>query len=162
MIARNVHTARYWLLKQEPTDFSFDDLWKAPKRTTNWEGVRNYKARNFLRDEIHIGDRALFYHSNANPSAAVGIVEIVRDGYPDDTQFDKRSPYYDPQSRRDAPRWFQVDVRAVARFRRPVTLQAIRQTPALRDMTLLRISQLSVQPVTPDEWEIIVAMGNAA
>src|SRR5688572_10088151 len=141
-------TARYWLLKQEPTDFSFDDLWAAPKRTTNWEGVRNFKARNYLRDEIKTGHRAFFYQSNANPSAVAGVVEIVRDGYPDATAFDKKSPYYDPESDRAKPRWFQVDVKAVEKLPRPVTLAEIKGEPTLAKMTLLRISQLSVQPVT--------------
>jgi predicted RNA-binding protein with PUA-like domain len=153
---------RYWLLKQEPSDFSFDDLWKSPKRTTGWSGVRNYKARNYLRDEIREGDLAFFYHSNADPSAVVGIVEVVRDGYPDETAFDRRSDYYDPASEREAPRWFQVDVRAVRKLARPVSLADIRATPALRTMALLRQSRLSVQPVTPEEWKVVVSMGGGA
>jgi predicted RNA-binding protein with PUA-like domain len=146
---------RYWLLKQEPTDFSFDDLWAAPKRTTNWEGVRNFSARNFLRDHIKTGDLAFFYHSNADPSAVVGIVEIVRDGYPDATAFDPKSPYYDADSDRAAPRWFQVDVRAIEKLQAPVSLADIKKIPALANMALLRISQLSVQPVTAREWDAI-------
>jgi predicted RNA-binding protein with PUA-like domain len=146
---------RYWLLKQEPTDFSFDDLWARPDRTTNWEGVRNYRARNFLRDEIKRGDLAFFYHSNANPSAVVGIVEVVRDGYPDETAFDPKSDYYDADSDRAKPRWFQVDVRAVEKFPTPVALGDIKKVPALKNMMLLRISQLSVQAVTAAEWDVI-------
>lgn len=155
--SRAPRTSRaFWLLKQEPTDFSFDDLWKAPGRTTNWNGVRNYVARNYLRDQIKLGDRAFFYHSNANPSAVVGIVECVREGYPDDTQFDRNSPYYDPDSPGDKPRWFQVDVRAVERLARPVSITELRLDPALKSMALLRISQLSVQPVTPVEWKAVL------
>ncbi|HYV96226.1 MAG TPA: EVE domain-containing protein [Gemmatimonadaceae bacterium] len=146
---------RYWLLKQEPTDFSFDDLWSSKSRTTNWEGVRNFRARNFLRDEIRKGDLAFFYHSNANPSAVVGVVEIVRDGYPDTTAFDKKSDYYDEDSDPASPRWFQVDVRAVERLPRPVSLEEIKKTPACKNMMLIRISQLSVQAVTGPEWEAI-------
>lgn len=152
---------RFWLLKQEPTDFSFDDLWAAPKRTTNWEGVRNFKARNYLRDEIRTGDRAFFYHSNADPSAVVGIVEIVRDGYPDDTAFDKESPYYDDDADREKPRWFQVDVKAVEKLPHPVSLTDIKAQPKLASMALVRISQLSVQPVTPEEWALIMKLSRA-
>jgi predicted RNA-binding protein with PUA-like domain len=152
------HAPRHWLLKQEPTDFSFDDLWEAPGRTTNWEGVRNFKARNYLRDEIKRGDLAFFYHSNASPSAVVGIVEIVRDGYPDATQFDPKSKYYDADATRDKPRWFQVDVKAVERVPRAVSIAEIKSEPSLKSMALVRISQLSVQPVTPAEWKTITKL----
>ena len=149
---------RFWLLKQEPTDFSFDDLLETPGRTTNWEGVRNFKARNYLRDEIRRGDLAFFYHSNSKPSAVVGTVEVVRDGYPDETQFDRKSKYYDPDASRDEPRWFQIDVKAVERVRRPVSIAEIKGEPSLKTMALVRISQLSVQPVTPAEWVTITAL----
>lgn len=155
MTARAQH---FWLLKQEPTDFSFDDLWEAPQRTTNWEGVRNFKARNYLRDEIKKGDLAFFYHSNAKPSAVVGIVEIARDGYPDETQFDRKSKYYDPDATRDKPRWFQVDVHAVERLEHPVSITDIKQQASLKSMALVRISQLSVQPVTPAEWKTVLKL----
>jgi predicted RNA-binding protein with PUA-like domain len=155
---RNPGEKRYWLLKQEPTDFSFDDLWARADRTTNWEGVRNFRARNFLRDEIKPGDLAFFYHSNANPSAVVGIVEIVRGGYPDATQFDAKSDYYDADSDRDNPRWFQVDVRAIERLSRAVSLDEIKKQRALANMMLIRISQLSVQAVTPAEWDVITKL----
>ena len=148
----------YWLLKQEPTDFSFDDLWASPTRTTNWEGVRNFVARSFLRDHIKPGDHAFFYHSNAEPSAVVGIVEVVRDGYPDATAFDKQSDYYDPKSSPIAPAWFQVDVRAVEKLPRAVSLAEIRSDPDLASLVLLHISQLSVQPVTKNEWDAIVRL----
>jgi predicted RNA-binding protein with PUA-like domain len=146
----------YWLLKQEPTDFSFDDLWASPTRTTNWEGVRNFVARNFLRDHITPGDHAFFYHSNAEPSAVVGIVEIVRDGYPDATAFDSKSDYYDPKSTSTDPSWFQVDVRAIEKLPRAVSLAELKSDPDLDGLVLLHISQLSVQPVTRSEWDAIV------
>jgi predicted RNA-binding protein with PUA-like domain len=147
----------YWLLKQEPTDFSFDDLW-APRATTRWEGVRNFVARTFLRDHIKKGDQAFFYHSNANPSAVVGIVEVVRDGYPDESAFDPQSDYHDPKSTPANPLWYQVDVKAVQKLERPVSLAEMRANPALASLVLLHISQLSVQPVTEAEWKTIVAM----
>jgi predicted RNA-binding protein with PUA-like domain len=148
----------YWLLKQEPTDFSFDDLW-APRATTNWDGVRNFVARTFLRDHIRKGDLAFFYHSNANPSAVVGIVEVVRDGYPDASAFDPKSDYYDPKSTRDNPLWYQVDVKAIQKLEQPVSLGEMKAEPELASLVLLHISQLSVQPVTEAEWKKIVDMG---
>lgn len=160
--ASRASRASLWLLKQEPTDFSFDDLWTAPGRTTNWNGVRNYAARNYLRDQIKVGDLAFFYHSNANPSAVVGIVECVREGYPDETQFDPTSQYYDPDSTPDKPRWFQIDVRAVERLTGPVSITELRRDPALKSMALLRISQLSVQPVTPAEWKAVLTHARRA
>ena len=147
----------YWLLKQEPTDFSFDDLW-APNRTTNWNGVRNFTARNFLRDHIKTGDRALFYHSNAHPSAIVGVVEVVRDGYPDESALDRTSKYHDPKSTCAEPVWCQVDVRAIEKFARPVSLEQLKGVPELGTLVLLHISQLSVQPVTVVEWDAIVRL----
>lgn len=147
----------YWLLKQEPTDFSFDDLW-APRATTNWEGVRNFVARTFLRDHIRKGDKAFFYHSNANPSAVVGIVEVVRDGYPDDTAFDPKSDYHDPKSTPANPLWYQVDVKAVQKLERAVSLAEMKNEPELASLVLLHISQLSVQPVTEAEWKKIVEL----
>ena len=150
----------YWLLKQEPTDFSFDDMWE-PARTTNWNGVRNFAARNFLRDHMKVGDQALFYHSNADPSAVVGVVEIVREAYPDESALDGASPYHDPKATRDAPIWYQVGVRAIEKFARPVSLAEIKRLPGLGTMVLLHISQLSVQPVTAKEWDAITALGRA-
>jgi predicted RNA-binding protein with PUA-like domain len=152
--------ARYWLLKSEPDVFSFDDLWAAPARTTSWDGVRNYQARNSMRDDMRVGDLALFYHSSAEPPAVVGVVEIVRAAYPDETAFDPTDPHFDPKSRREAPTWVTVDVRATERFARPVTLPELRATPGLEGMELLRRgSRLSVQPVRPSEWEIVRALG---
>lgn len=150
---------RYWLLKTEPTTFSFDDLWNAPQRTTFWDGIRNYQARNILRDQIHPGDLAFIYHSSSDPTGIVGIAEVVRGGYPDHTAFDSGDPHYDPKSRREAPTWYMVDVRAVKRFREMLTLDRLRGIKGLENMVLLRKgSRLSVQPVAADEWEIITAL----
>jgi predicted RNA-binding protein with PUA-like domain len=151
---------RHWLLKTEPETFSFDDLLRAPRKTTGWNGVRNYQARNFLRDEMKKGDRVLIYHSNAEPPAVVGEAEVVREGYPDPTQFDRRAESFDAGSPKDDPRWFQVDVKALRKFRQSVSLPVIRSTAALATMALVQRGQrLSVQPVSPVEYETIVALG---
>ena len=149
---------RYWLVKSEPEVFSFDDLVLAPKRTTHWDGVRNFAARNFLRDGMKLGDRVFFYHSMANPQAIVGICEVVREGYPDTTAFDKKSYGYDPDSKPDDPQWYMVDLRAVEQLPRPVTLPEIKARKELADMALVRIGRLSVTPVRAKEWETIVKM----
>jgi predicted RNA-binding protein with PUA-like domain len=155
--------ARYWLVKSEPDVFSFDDLWASPGRTTSWDGVRNHQARNFMRDGMRLGDGVLFYHSNAEPTAIVGTAEVVREAYPDPTAFDRSSEYFDPKSRRDAPTWVMVDLRAVARLRTPLTLAALRDVPELAGMELLRRgSRLSVQPVTPAEWAAVLRLGGVA
>jgi predicted RNA-binding protein with PUA-like domain len=150
----------YWLLKTEPSTFSFDDLWKSPRKTTGWGGVRNYQARNSLRDEMKKGDLALIYHSNADPSAVVGIAEVVREGHPDPTQFDaKDEDHYDPASSPDAPRWFQVSVKAVRKLSRPVSLEEIKGNEALSGMLLVQRSRLSVQKVEKADFEAIVRLG---
>ncbi len=150
---------RHWLLKTEPEAFSFDDLLRAPRSTAGWDGVRNYQARNFLRDEMKKGDLVLIHHSSADPPAVVGVAEVVREGYPDPTQFERGHHHYDPGSTREAPRWFQVDVRAVKKFPRPVPLSEIRSAPALKDMLLIkRGMRLSVQPVTEEQYEAILKM----
>ena len=151
---------RYWLMKSEPETFSIEDLARAPKQTTGWDGVRNYQARNLLRDEIQIGDGVLFYHSSAEPPGVAGTAEVARAGYPDPTQFDPKSNHHDPDARPDEPRWYMVDIKHTQTFPRFVPLPVLRDMPALRDMVLLRKgSRLSVQPVTPDEWKAIVATG---
>ncbi len=150
----------YWLLKSEPESFSIDDLQRAPKQTTFWNGVRHYQARNLLRDAMKVGDGVIFYHSNADPAAAVGLAEVVRAGYPDGTQFDPKSDYYDAGAKPDDPRWFMVDIKFKEKFVRPLPLELLRALPALADMVLLqRGSRLSVQPVTAAEWKAIVAQG---
>jgi predicted RNA-binding protein with PUA-like domain len=156
-------TQRHWLLKSEPESFSIDDLARAPAQTTFWSGVRNYQARNLLRDELQVGDGVVFYHSNAKPPAAAGLAEVVRAGYPDPTQFEPTSEYFDPEARPEAPRWFVVDVKLVERFARAVPLDELRGVAALADMVLLRRgSRLSVQPVSPSEWKAIVGLGRRA
>lgn len=153
----------YWLFKSEPSSFSIDDLARAPGKTTFWNGVRNYQARNLLRDQIHGGDGVVFYHSSVDPPAAVGLAEVTREGYPDATQFDPASEYYDPDATPDDPRWFMVDIRFKEKFVRPVSLDELRGVAALRDMVLLRRgSRLSVQPVTAAEWKAILALGRRA
>ena len=145
----------YWLMKSEPDEFSIDDLVRAPKQTTAWLGVRNYQARNFMRDDMRVGDRAFFYHSSCPEPGIAGIVEISRLAYPDATQFDPKSDYYDPKSTRDAPRWMNVDVKLV-RKTPLVSVQALRETKGLQDMvTLRRGNRLSITPVTAAEWKIV-------
>jgi len=151
---------RHWLVKSEPDVFSFADLWRAPERTTCWDGIRNFAARNFLRDGMKRGDRVFFYHSMADPQAIVGICEVVREGYPDHTALDPAHPNHDPKSTPDDPIWYLVDLRAVERLKRPVTLAEIKARPELANMALVRVGRLSVSPVTPAEWEAIVAMGS--
>jgi predicted RNA-binding protein with PUA-like domain len=148
----------HWLLKTEPSSFSFDDLLKAPRKTTGWNGVRNYQARNSLRDELKKGDLALIYHSNADPSAVIGVAEIVREGYPDPTQFDNKDDHYDPDSAPDAPRWFQVDVKAVKKLARPVSLEEIKGNKSLQGMLLVQRSRLSVQKVSPPDFDTILRL----
>lgn len=149
---------KYWLMKSEPSTFSIDDLQRAPKQTTCWDGVRNYQARNFMRD-MAVGDHILFYHSNADPPAVVGIAEVVRTAYADSTQFDKRDKHYDPESKPSDPRWDMVDIKYVRTFSRSLTLEALRKETKLEGMMLLQKgSRLSVQPVTPLEWKHIMAM----
>ena len=149
---------RYWLMKSDPDTFGIGDLRKSPRQTTCWDGVRNYQARNLLRDEIRVGDRVLFYHSQEKPPAVVGTAEVVRAGYPDPTQFDRRSKGYDPKSERSDPRWYAVDIRLQREFRRPVSLPEIRDCAALKEMVLVRRSRLSVQPVTDGQWKTILNM----
>ena len=152
----------YWLLKSEPSVFSFADLQREPGQTTSWTGIRNYAARNFLRG-MKRGDLAFFYHSNAEPNAIAGIVEVVREAYPDETQFDRKSEYFEKRATRAEPVWSTVDVRARQPFVRPVTLAELRAEPGLATMELLRKgSRLSVMPVTPAEWTLACALGGVS
>ena len=152
---------RCWLVKSEPETFSIDDLAHAPRQTTCWDGVRNYQARNYLR-EMAVGDHVLFYHSNADPPSVVGIAEVVRAAYPDDTQFDKRSHHYDATSTVEQPRWDMVDLKYRKKFPSSVPLDRLRQEPKLKGMMLLRKgSRLSVQPVSPAEWTLIVKLAGS-
>jgi len=149
---------RYWLVKSEPDVFSWDDLQQAPNKTTHWNGVRNYSARNFMQRGMKLGDLVFYYHSNADPQAIHGICEVVREAYPDDTAFDKRDDGYDPASTPDAPTWFMVDLRAVEPLTHPVTLPVLKSTPALAQMALIRTGRLSVIPLTPAEWKTILTL----
>ena len=150
---------QYWLMKSEPDVFSVDDLAASPNRTTSWDGVRNYQARNFMR-AMKVGDQVLFYHSNAKPPSVVGIAEVVRTAYPDATQFDPRDPHYDPSSTPEQPRWDLVDIRFMYKFAAPLSLDLLRGQPGLKGMELLRKgSRLSVQPVRKAEWNQVVRLG---
>lgn len=148
---------RYWLVKSEPEVFSFDDLMARPDRTTHWDGVRNYTARNFLRDVMKLGDPVLFYHSNAAPPAIVGLCEVAREGYPDHTA-DAKDPHVGPGSDNSDPTWFMVDLRAVRALPRPLPLPELKGRKELAGMALLRIGRLSVSPVRPEEWKVIMEM----
>ena len=143
-------------MKTEPTVFSIDDLKKAPGQTTPWDGVRNYQARNFLR-EMRRGDEVLVYHSNADPPAVVGVATVVREAYPDHTALDRKDEHYDPGSTPENPRWYMVDIKLMLKFRRPLSLPELRELTGLSRMELLRKgSRLSVQPVRAEEWKIIL------
>ena len=149
---------QYWLMKSEPSSFSIDDLGKAPAKTTHWDGVRNYWARNFMR-QMRVGDRVLFYHSNADPPAIVGIARVVREAYPDHTSFDPKDRHFDPRSTPAKPYWFMVDIKLEKKFKRALPLPALRQVKKLIGMELLRKgSRLSVQPVRPAEWDVIMTL----
>ncbi|MBF0507149.1 MAG: EVE domain-containing protein [Nitrospirae bacterium] len=151
---------KYWLMKSEPDVFSFDDLKARPGGTDHWDGVRNFQARNFMRDEMKKHDLVLFYHSNCKEPGIAGIAEISKEAYPDYTAYDPKSLYFDPLSAPDKPRWFMVDVKWVKPFRRTVTLKEMRRVPELRGMKVLQRGQrLSIQPVTKEEFDEICEMG---
>ena len=155
---RRPNEKRYWLVKSEPDVFSFDDLRAAPKQTTQWDGVRNFAARNFLRDGMKRGDQVFLYHSSTNPQAIVGICQVAREAYPDPTALDRKHPAFDAKSDPNSPSWYAVDLEAVAPLARPVTLTEIKANKALAEMALVRIGRLSVTPVRPAEWEAIMTM----
>ncbi len=145
----------YWLMKSEPDEFSIDDLVRAPRKTTPWFGVRNYQARNYMRDAMRVGDGVLFYHSSCEVPGIAGLAEVASAPHPDETQFDPKSPYFDPKATRANPRWMLVDVKLV-RKTRLLSLDELRQRPGLADMVILRRgNRLSVTPVTPSEWKAI-------
>jgi predicted RNA-binding protein with PUA-like domain len=152
-------TREYWLVKTEPESYSIDDLAAEPKQITCWDGVRNYQARNFIRDGMSIGDRVLVYHSNAKPPAVVGVAKVVREAYPDHTAWDEKDHHYDPKSSADNPRWFMVDLQLEKIFPKQLSLGELREVAALKEMELLRKgSRLSVQPVRKREFETIVKL----
>ena len=147
---------RYWLLKSEPLSYSIDDM--ARDRVTAWSGVRNYQARNFMRDQMRVGDRAFFYHSNCDEPGIVGIVEVCGPAHADETQFDRRSKYYDPEATRDAPRWVNVEVKFVKKTPL-VALDELRRHKPLAGLRILqRGNRLSITPVDPGEWDYIVKL----
>ena len=154
MVERN-----YWLLKSEPSAYSFADLMNEDEQTAEWDGVRNYQARNFLRDDIKEGDGVLFYHSSVDPPSVVGTAVVVRGGYPDDTAWDPDSEHPDPKSTPENPIWYMVDIKGEAELAHPVTLPQIRANPALKDISLVRRTRISVHPITAKEWSIILEMG---
>ena len=146
----------YWLMKSEPDEFSIDDLVKAPRKTTSWFGVRNYVARNFMRDTMRVGDGVLFYHSSCPVPGIAGLATVASASHPDMSQFDKKSPYYDPKAKREEPRWMLVDVK-LAKKTRLMPLEEMRTYPELAEMiTLKRGNRLSITPVTPAEWKFIL------
>jgi predicted RNA-binding protein with PUA-like domain len=150
---------RYWLMKSEPDAFSIDDLVNSKNKTTRWEGVRNYQARNFMRDDMKVGDLVFFYHSNANPLAIVGVMEVASEPYPDPTQFDPKSDYFDEKSTEEKPRWFLVDVKLIEKFKNPVLRDAIKNEESLSDMLLIKKgSRLSIQPVQEYEWNKVMEL----
>lgn len=148
---------RYWLLKSEPEVYSIDDL--ARDGATHWDGVRNYQARNFMRDDMRPGDGVLFYHSNAKPPGVAGVAEVIRSGYPDPTARDPRSAYFDPRASEADPRWYMVDIRFVEKFRNFIPLPTLRTAPGLEEMLATTRSRLSVQPVTAAEFEVVRRLG---
>ncbi len=152
-----------WLVKSEPSCFSIQDLAKSPNQTTSWDGVRNYQARNFMRDSMKLGDRVLFYHSSTDPPAVAGTAVVVRESYPDDTSWDPRDQHYDPKASPDNPIWQMVDIKLDEVFAEPVPIGTLRGVAALKKMELLRTgSRLSVQPVTDREFDVIVELAHAA
>lgn len=151
--------AQHWLMKSEATCFSFADLMRSKSSTNHWDGVRNYQARNYMR-AMRVGDAVLFYHSSCEEPGVVGLAEVVREAYSDPTQFDPQDRHYDPKATREKPIWDMVDLRAIALLRQPVSLDVLRKTKGLEQMSVLRRgSRLSVQPVRPKEWAIVVKLG---
>lgn len=149
----------FWLLKTEPTAFSVDDFARSPRKTTSWDGVRNFQARNMLRDEMKRGDRAFLYHSSCEVPGIAGIVKVAREGYPDPTAFERGHVHFDPGSKRDAPRWFMVDVTLERRLSRVITLEELRSHAELRGLILLRPgNRLSVMPVAAAHWKLILSL----
>jgi predicted RNA-binding protein with PUA-like domain len=148
----------FWLMKSEPDECSIDDVLAAPGRITPWSGVRNYQARNFMRDEMKVGDGVLFYHSSCPEPGVYGLAEVASTAYPDATQFDPKDHYFDPKSTRENPRWLHVDVKLV-RKTKPLLLKTMREAPRLETMRLLRPgNRLSITPVTPAEWRAVLAL----
>ena len=153
------NTMNYWLFKSEPGEYSIDALNAEINGVGRWDGIRNYQARNFLRDEVRLGDGVLFYHSRSKQPSIVGTARVVRQAYPDPAQFDYNSRYFDAKASRKAPRWYCVDIEFVSKFIQPVSLQLIKKEPDLKGMTLLHQGRLSIQPVTQQQWNKILTLG---
>ncbi|MGR9107796.1 MAG: EVE domain-containing protein [Gammaproteobacteria bacterium] len=150
---------KYWLMKSEPGEFSIDDLARIPDRTTHWDGVRNYQARNMIRDDMKIGDQVFFYHSNCQEPGIVGIMEVCREAYPDSSAFDPEDKHFDPKSKADCPSWFMVDVRMVRKLARAIGLNELKQFAQLENLALVRRgNRLSVMPVTREQWDFILSL----
>lgn len=147
----------YWLMKSEPSVFSIDDLANKPNQIYCWDGVRNYQARNMMRDDMKNGDLAFFYHSNCAEPAIVGIMEVVKESYPDFSAFDENDKYFDPKSNPNNPRWFMVDLKFIRKFSRPITLKELKIVPQLADLALVRRgNRLSIMPVAATQWDFIL------
>ena len=150
---------QHWLMKSEPDVYGIDHLAAQPEQTDHWDGIRNFQARNMMRDQMQVGDQVFFYHSNCKPPGIVGIMEIARAAYPDPTAFDPEAGYYDPKSDPHNPRWLMVDVRLVRRLQRMISLEELRSHPELESMTLLRRgNRLSITPVSAEHWEFILGL----
>lgn len=149
----------YWLMKSEPSEFGIDDLILRPNQTEPWDGVRNYQARNMLRDAMQLGDQVFFYHSNCEIPGIVGIAEIVKVGYPDDNAFDPNDKHYDPKSTPEKPIWYKVDVKFVQKFARTISLKELKAHPALQELALVRRgNRLSINPISPEQWAVILSL----
>lgn len=154
---------KYWLFKSEPTAYSFSDLLNEPDQTAEWDGIRNYQVRNLMRDEIKVGDGVLFYHSSAKPMVIMGTATIVGEAYPDSTAWDPNDKHFDARSTSDNPVWLMVDIQADKAFARPLTLPEIKAHPRLQNMMVARRGmRLSIQPVTQEEWDEVIALGSQA
>jgi predicted RNA-binding protein with PUA-like domain len=150
---------QYWLMKSEPNTFGINDLKNSPNSTDHWDGIRNYQARNMIRDDMQPGDLAFFYHSNCKPPGIVGMMKIISSGYVDHTAFDPQETYYDPKSNPEKPRWYMVDVQYLETFAASITLNELKANPALEGMRLLKKgNRLSILPITEHEWHTILAM----
>lgn len=149
---------RYWLFKTEPSEYSIDDLATAPDGVGRWDGIRNYQARNLLRDEVRRGDQVFVYHSSCKPAGIAGIAQVVTSAYADPAQFDAASRYYDAGATKESPRWFCVDIRFSEKFSGLITLQTIKKQPTLAGMALVKQGRLSIQPVGAEEWQTILAL----
>jgi len=150
---------RYWLMKSEPGEFSIDDLERRPGQTEHWDGVRNYQARNMMRDDMRTGDLVFFYHSNCETPGIVGIARIVREAYPDHTAFDPDDKHFDPASKQENPRWLMVDVQFVRKLKRTITLAELKDNPALEGLALIRRgNRLSIMPVEQAMWDFILSL----